>query len=216
MKHAVLLDGGFVKPLFRKAFGRRIEARDVLALAHSLSRTHSANHDLLRIYYYDSPSLEAKVTKPISNTTLNFKSGEVYDHQLRLFRELKCSDFVSVREGTLAFRGWKLKRTALNALRKQGGDSPTFTDDSFEPNIQQKGVDTKLGLDMAWIAFNSVVDRVILVTGDSDFVPAIRAARRNGVQVILSTLNHGIVESLRNNADVIDESEIPQLMTPAS
>lgn len=81
-------------------------------------------------------------------------------------------------------------------------------DNWFEANIQQKGVDTKLGLDMAWITFNSVVDRVIVVTGDSDFVPAIKAARRNGIQVVLCSLNHGISSDLRTNVDVLDTSLI--------
>jgi uncharacterized LabA/DUF88 family protein len=79
-----------------------------------------------------------------------------------------------------------------------------LTDDCFRKDIQQKGVDTKFGLDVAWMSFCNVVDRIILVTGDSDFVPAIKAARRNGIQVILCTLNHGISKSLKNNADVIN------------
>jgi uncharacterized LabA/DUF88 family protein len=41
---------------------------------------------------------------------------------------------------------------------------------------------------MAWITFNTIVDSVIVVTGDSDFVPAIEAARRNGIQVVLCSL----------------------------
>jgi uncharacterized LabA/DUF88 family protein len=56
-----------------------------------------------------------------------------------------------------------------------------------------------------------VVDRVIILTGDSDFVPAIKAARRNGVQVILGTLGHGVMPSLANNVDVLDTTPIGEL-----
>lgn len=92
---------------------------------------------------------------------------------------------------------------------QEGSLTHSQVEDSwFEANIQQKGVDTKLGLDMAWITFNTIVDRVIVVTGDSDFVPAIKAARRNGIQVILCSLNHGISGDLRTNVDVLDISPI--------
>ena len=160
------------------------------------------------MYYYDSPPLDSTVKKPISNTPHDFKKSEVYTHQHNLFRELKQSDFISVREGVLAFRGWKLKRNTLTGLQKGSLTHNQVDDNWFEANIQQKGVDTKLGLDMAWIAFNSIVDRVIVVTGDSDFVPAIKAARRNGIQVILCSLNHGISSDLRTNVDVLDTSPI--------
>jgi len=37
-------------------------------------------------------------------------------------------------------------------------------------------------------------DRVILVTADSDFVPAMKFARREGVQVVLVTMGHTLVK----------------------
>ena len=202
------MDGGFIKPLFKKANKRRIQAADVSSFAEKVGWKHADDFNLLRVYYYDSPPLDSTVKNPISNTPHDFKKSEVYTHQHNLFRELKQSDFISVREGVLAFRGWKLKRNTLTGLQK-GSLSHSQVDDSwFEANIQQKGVDTKLGLDMAWITFNSVVDRVIVVSGDSDFVPAIKAARRNGIQVVLCSLNHGISSDLRTNVDVLDTSLI--------
>jgi uncharacterized protein (TIGR00288 family) len=208
MKYTILIDGGFIKPLFRKSNKRRIQATDVLSFADKVGRKHANGFNLLRVYYYDSPPLDSTVKKPISNTPQDFKKSEVYTHQHTLFRELKQSDFISVREGVLAFRGWKLKRNTLKRLQ-EGSLTHSQVDDSwFEANIQQKGVDTKLGLDMAWITFNTIVDRVIVVMGDSDFVPAIKAARRNGIKVILCSLNHGISNDLRTNVDVLDPSPI--------
>lgn len=211
MKHAILIDGGFLKPKYKKAFRRRIEARDVSSLAAHLSERHGNGHTLLRIYYYDSPPLDSEIRQPITNTPLNLKSTEVYRHQWKLLSELKKSDFVSVREGILVFRGWEIKRKTLQGLGRADQQNASLSDDDFRANIQQKGVDTKLGLDMAWISFCNVVDRVIILTGDSDFVPAIKAARRNGVQVILGTLGHGVMPSLANNVDVLDTTAIGEL-----
>ena len=60
----------------------------------------------------------------------------------------------------------------------------------FEPDLKQKYVDVKIGLDITWLASKRIVEKIILVTADSDFVPAMKFARREGVQVILVTLGH--------------------------
>jgi len=48
--------------------------------------------------------------------------------------------------------------------------------------------------------------RILLVTGDSDFVPAIKTARRNGIFVHLFTLGHHVKDDLKLNADVCVEN----------
>jgi uncharacterized LabA/DUF88 family protein len=67
-----------------------------------------------------------------------------------------------------------------------------LTDDCFTPNLKQKGVDIKIGLDVAWVSFNHIASNIIMITGDSDFVPVIKTARRNGVFVYLFTLGHNV------------------------
>ena len=39
----------------------------------------------------------------------------------------------------------------------------------------QKGVDIRIGLDIARIAVKHIVDIIVLVTGDSDFVPVMKS-----------------------------------------
>jgi uncharacterized LabA/DUF88 family protein len=43
--------------------------------------------------------------------------------------------------------------------------------------VEQKGVDVRIGVDIATLAYKKLVDRIVLVTGDSDFVPAAELAR---------------------------------------
>jgi uncharacterized LabA/DUF88 family protein len=60
----------------------------------------------------------------------------------------------------------------------------------------------KIGLDVAWLSSKGIVERIILVTADSDFVPAMKFARREGVQVILVTMGHMLVKrELKVHAD---------------
>ncbi len=56
------------------------------------------------------------------------------------------------------------------------------------PIFVQKRVDMMLGVDMALMAVKQRVDRIVLVTGDSDTIPAVEAVKPEGVVV---TLLHG-------------------------
>ncbi len=52
-----------------------------------------------------------------------------------------------------------------------------------ENQFQQKGVDTLLSIDLTRFAWRGVIQKAILVTGDSDFPPAVREAKFAGVIV---------------------------------
>ncbi len=43
----------------------------------------------------------------------------------------------------------------------------------------------RLGLDIATYAANRSVERIILITGDTDYLPAMKLARTAGLQVVL-------------------------------
>jgi uncharacterized LabA/DUF88 family protein len=83
-----------------------------------------------------------------------------------------------------------------------------LVDDDFEANIQQKGVDIKIGLDVAWISQHNAINRIILLSADTDFVPAMKLARRQGVQITL-------IEAYRTNASLIGEELSPLLLEHA-
>lgn len=114
-------------------------------------------------------------------------------------RDLKLMDHVAFRSGELSFDGWLVKkRSAADIIANSRGLTPA----DFEPDLKQKGVDMKIGLDVAWLASKSIVERMILVTADSDFIPAMKFARREGVQEVLVTLGHTSVKyGLKEHAD---------------
>jgi uncharacterized LabA/DUF88 family protein len=53
------------------------------------------------------------------------------------------------------------------------------------PTFVQKQVDVLLATDLVELALTNEVDRIVLVAGDGDFVPAVDLARRHGVRVCL-------------------------------
>lgn len=52
-------------------------------------------------------------------------------------------------------------------------------------DLRQKGVDMRIGLDIASLTLKKLATTIVLVAGDSDFVPAAKLARREGLQFIL-------------------------------
>jgi uncharacterized LabA/DUF88 family protein len=47
------------------------------------------------------------------------------------------------------------------------------------------------------------VEVVVLVTGDSDFVPAMKFARREGLQLFLVTFGHSVRDAMREHCDLL-------------
>ena len=46
----------------------------------------------------------------------------------------------------------------------------------------------KIGLDIASLAYKKLVEHIVIITGDSDFVPAAKLARREGIDFILDNM----------------------------
>jgi uncharacterized LabA/DUF88 family protein len=76
-----------------------------------------------------------------------------------------------------------------------------LSDDDFTPALRQKGVDMRIGLDIASITLKRQADVIILVSGDADFVPAAKLARREGVQFILDPLWQNVPRDLFEHID---------------
>jgi len=83
------------------------------------------------------------------------------------------------------------------------------------PDLKQKRADIKIGLDVAWLASKRLVDRIALVTGDTDFVPVMKFARREGVQVILIPMSATSIKAdLRVQADEVRTVLVPIAQLP--
>lgn len=59
----------------------------------------------------------------------------------------------------------------------------------------------RIGLDIASLSYKKLVDQIILISGDSDFVPASKLARREGIDFILDAMNMGIEDDLNEHID---------------
>ncbi len=73
--------------------------------------------------------------------------------------------------------------------------------DDVSLDLSQKMVDMKIGLDIASITLKKQVDQIILISGDSDFVPAAKLARREGLDIILDPMWNNIKPHLFEHID---------------
>jgi len=67
--------------------------------------------------------------------------------------------------------------------------------------LRQKGVDMRFALDISTITLKKQADTLILVTGDSDFVPAAKLARRESAEVILDPMWQHVDDDLFEHID---------------
>ena len=103
---------------------------------------------------------------------------------------MRCMRKVALRLGYLNEKlgHWTIRDTLMGDVLtgKLGVSELDETDVVY--SAPQKGVDMRIGLDIASMAFKHQVDQIILVAGDSDFVPAAKLARREGIDFILDPL----------------------------
>ena len=76
-----------------------------------------------------------------------------------------------------------------------------LTADDVRLGLRQKGVDMRIGLDISTLTLKKQADTIILVTGDSDFVPAAKLARREGVEFLLDPLWQSVKDDLHEHVD---------------
>lgn len=204
-KTAVLMDLGFVLQKLYKLLGNR-HATAIEVRGFAL-QCIAPDEELFRIYCYHCNPYDQQKIHPFTRAVVDFSATPQFAGMSRLIRELKVLDNIAFRAGELSFDGWAIKKRSADEIMATGR---ALVDTDFVPVLKQKLVDMKIGLDAAWLASKRIVDRVILVTADSDFIPAMKFARREGVQVVLVTLGHLLVKrELKEHADELRSVTYP-------
>lgn len=67
--------------------------------------------------------------------------------------------------------------------------------------LRQKGVDMRIAIDIASLTLKKQARTIVLVAGDSDFVPAAKLARREGMEFILDPLWQNVNDDLFEHID---------------
>ncbi len=158
-----------------------------------------SDYSLYRIFYYTADPLKGTAKNPLSKEEIKFATTRTYSRQMKLIGEVENSPDVAVRRGTLLLQGWTLGRASEKAML--AGTKQTVADQDVVPRVKQVGIDMRIGLDIASLALKRLASMVVLVTGDSDFVPAMKFARREGLRVVLDSLGSSVRPELKLHAD---------------
>lgn len=185
-----------------------------------------------RLFYYDAHPFDGTPHHPLLNRQIKFGETDAAKFRRALFEELRKKRKFALRLGTVINEGyWTPYNRHMKALLKikqhvdylaEVLDDPgkmdadksqaaaaaleawkSLTADDVSYPLRQKGVDMRIGLDISTMTLKQQVDTIVLVTGDSDFVPAAKMARREGVEFILDPMWQSINGDLNEHVDGI-------------
>ncbi len=194
MKTALLVDGGYIRACATKIK----KTYDNQLIDDFCNSCFVKEEYLFRILYYDSPQYKGTVNKPVSGDPTNFSSSDKW------LRDLAKLERFAVRRGTLGFRGWRPRSTPIKGK--------AMKDEDFSPIFEQKGVDMRIGLDIATFSERQSAERIIVVSGDTDMIPAMKQARKSGIEVGLVQLPkpaYELHDTLKAHADFVRHIKWP-------
>lgn len=214
MKTAVLVDGGFYRKRAAHLYGKktpeqRADELHKYCLSHvNEEREHEELASLYRIFYYDCPPMDKSVWHPYLQKNINLKKQDTYSWTNDFFAALKSKRKVALRLGELSEEGsgYAIDRDKMKALLSGKIQLGDLKEEDFNLDIVQKGVDMRIGLDIASMAYKKQVEQIILISGDSDFVPAAKLARREGIDFILDPMGATVKPDLYEHIDGLRSS----------
>lgn len=209
-KTAILVDGGFYRKRARHYWGDvkpsdRAEELTKYLFKHLDKKDGPCTRELYRIFYYDCPPYEGTVYHPLKGN-IDFRKLPEHQWAIDFYDELKKRRKMALRMGRLSGIGahYKLSKEATKKLCSGKIDASDLKDSDFSVSLTQKGVDMRMGVDISSLAYEGIVDQIIMIAGDSDFVPAAKAARRKGIDFILDSMGNSISDDLFEHIDGLE------------
>lgn len=202
---AILIDGGFFLKRYFKLYKnpKTHTPAEVAKNLYTLAHRHVGNDNYLyRIFYYDSVPFDKRLHNPISGKVIDFAKSDQAKFRNEFFEELKKKRKVALRLGYLReSKNWLIRPRLTKELFKKNIAVDDLKEDDVFYELRQKGIDIKIGIDIASMAIKRLVDRIVLFSGDSDFVPAAKLARREGIDFILDPMWNPIDANLFEHID---------------
>lgn len=208
-KTAILVDGGYYRKRATALWGKK-NAEDRANELFHYCLLHISEpdepRDLYRIFYYDCPGMTRQLTHPLTGNVTDFSVGAGTQWTKEFFERLATKRKVAIRRGELAENQaeYVLKSTVLSDLLRGNKKVEDLTERDFRLDVKQKGVDMRIGLDATSIAMGKLADQIILIAGDSDFLPVAKIARRSGIDFILDPMKQIPKANLQEHVDGIE------------
>lgn len=204
MSVAGFVDVGFVRAAVASACGLdagqvRLDAGALVRKVDQIAEQWGGSR--LRVYWYDGA---------------HGSEDPRHQTQRRYLDAVAATPGVQLRLGNLVTRTPAWHRELESALKACGVDRKVF-DRHFKmtTEVQQKGVDTLMVLDLVRLAQRGAYDVAVIFSGDRDIAEAVRAAQDEGRRVVLVVPDErSSATDLRSLADevvVLDAAELRTL-----
>jgi len=206
---AILVDGSFFLKRYKRCIkqSKNHTPYNVAQNMYTMLLKHVEDEQLYRIFYYDCPPLSKRAHNPITKRSINFSKTDIAVFRLQFHDELKKLRKVALRLGYLKDKGkWQIRPNKIKELLKNKITISDLTEKDVYYDMQQKGVDIRIGLDIASLAYKKLVSKIILVSCDSDFVPAAKLARREGIDFVLDPMGQKINNMLFEHIDGLNST----------
>jgi|BioPla2DNA2_1021312.scaffolds.fasta_scaffold06584_3 uncharacterized LabA/DUF88 family protein len=215
IKVAVLVDGGYFIKRYNVLYNTKKNKTpiDIVQDLYYIAHSHVGNNNYLyRIFFYDCEPFAKKVHNPISKKCIDFSKTPEAERQRQIFEELKRKRKVALRLGTLKdCRSWNIYPSILKKLLSKEITIDKITEKDVYYSLRQKGIDMKIAVDITSLALKRFVDKIVLIAGDSDFVPAAKLARREGIDFVLDPMHSNHIESsLYEHIDGLKSIPLPK------
>jgi len=216
IKTAILVDGGFYRKRAFACLGdktpkERADELESYCKRHLKESMFGENytHDLYRIFYYDCEPLSKNVFNPLTSSNIDLSKTDTFSWTKDFFEELRKRRKFALRLGKLSDSSleYYLRPSALKKLCRGDMLPSDIEQKDIYLNVEQKGVDMKIGIDIASLAYKNQVNQIVLIAGDSDFVPASKLARREGIDFILDPLGAVIKTDLFEHIDGLNTKD---------
>ena len=157
---------------------------------------------LYRAFYYDAVPFAERAHLPITKKAIDYARTPEATFRRELFDRLRQTRKFAVRLGEVRKdEGWYLPYGSTRSLLRGERRWEELTDTDFSYGLRQKGVDMRIGLDIASITLKRQASIIVLVSGDADFVPAAKLARREGIEFILDPMDRRVSPALFEHID---------------
>ena len=200
---AILVDGGFYQKRANFLWHEATPAERANELYAYCKRHVHKRDKLYRIFYYDCPPSDKKVYHPLLKKQVDLGRSDEFSWMTAFQNEMKCKRKVALRLGRLLDTSiqYVIRPELTKKLCSGAVHIEDLAEHDFTLAITQKGVDMKIGVDIASMAFKKQVNKMILISGDSDFVPAAKLARREGIDFVLDPMGASIRPDLSEHID---------------
>jgi len=111
-------------------------------------------------------------------------------------------DLQDVKKALAAFGQIKVGKVFLNQFASQKLVE-ACNNQGFETIITVGDVDVAMAVDATEACFNTIIDTIVWVTRDSDFLPSVVKAKRYGKETIAVIVEEASAAALKNTVDYV-------------